>query len=222
MRKLYHFPLSVASRKVRLALAEKKIEFESVIEKPWEKRREFIALNLSGELPVLKEASGLIVAEGYAILEYLEEAYKELPLLPDEPAKRVEVRRLISWFDQKFAREVSDKLVYEKVFKKAYGRGWADTSIIREGHANIKYHLAYIGWLAERRQWLAGEELSLADLTAAAHLSALAYLGDVPWDKYGGAKDWYARIKSRPSFRSLLVDQVPGTPPAKWYHDLDF
>jgi len=74
----------------------------------------------------------------------------------------------------------------------------------------------------ERRRWLAGENFSLADITAAAHLSTLDYLGDVPWDNHEPAKEWYARIKSRPSFRPLLADHIPGAPPPKHYADLDF
>ena len=70
--------------------------------------------------------------------------------------------------------------------------------------------------------WLAGDRLTLADLTAAAHLSCVDYLGDVPWDQYEEAKTWYARIKSRPSFRPLLADYIPGLAPAPIYADLDF
>jgi glutathione S-transferase len=64
--------------------------------------------------------------------------------------------------------------------------------------------------------------LTLADLMAAAQLSAIDYLGDVPWDAHEGAKDWYARLKSRPSFRALLADNLPGAPPPPHYADLDF
>ena len=71
-------------------------------------------------------------------------------------------------------------------------------------------------------KWLAGDALSLADIAAAAHLSAIDYLGDVPWSDHEVAKEWYARIKSRPSFRPLLTDHIPGLAPPKHYTDLDF
>ena len=61
-----------------------------------------------------------------------------------------------------------------------------------------------------------------ADFAAAAQLSCLDYVSDVPWDKYEAVKDWYVKIKSRPAFRSLLADQVPGFRPAPHYADLDF
>jgi glutathione S-transferase len=76
--------------------------------------------------------------------------------------------------------------------------------------------------LAERRRWLAGDSLSLADVAAAAQLSSVDYLGDVPWEGHPEAKDWYVRLKSRPSLRPLLKDHIAGVPPPKHYADLDF
>ena len=55
-----------------------------------------------------------------------------------------------------------------------------------------------------------------------AHLSAVDYLGEVPWTEDEAAKNWYARVKSRPSFRPLLADTLRGMPPATHYADLDF
>ena len=83
-------------------------------------------------------------------------------------------------------------------------------------------HLDYIAWLVERRVWLAGDGFSLADMAAAAQLSCIDYIGDVPWSRHEGARDWYARVKSRPSFRALLDDRLPGLLPASHYDDLDF
>jgi glutathione S-transferase len=108
------------------------------------------------------------------------------------------------------------------MMKQFLGQGEPDSSAIRAGYSNFRYHLDYISYLTERRNWLAGDDLSYADLTAAAHLSSLDYIGDVDWEKHEGVKSWYARIKSRPSFRSVLSDRIPGYPPPKHYSDLDF
>src|SRR4030065_354310 len=78
------------------------------------------------------------------------------------------------------------------------------------------------GALAETRSWLAGNAMSFADLAAAAHLSTLDYLGEVPWEEHEPAKNWYALLKSRPSFRPLLQDRVAGFTPSGTYADLDF
>src|SRR5260370_19858670 len=80
------------------------------------------------------------------------------------------------------------------------GGGPADPDAIRAALANIRYHLAYIGWLVRTRDWLAGERLSYADLAAAAHLSAVDYLGDVPWYEDDAAKTWYSPVKFGSSF----------------------
>ncbi len=222
MRTLYHLWLSPFCRKVRIVLAEKSLDFDLEIERVWQRRDEFLRLNPAGSVPVLIEPDGAALAESSAVCEYLDEVYPEPPLIGTTTAARAETRRLVAWFDGKFHREVTDNLLTEKLDKRFMGMGGPDSTAIRAGHDNIGTHLDYIGYLSERRSWLAGDTLSLADAAAAAHISALDYLGDVPWEDYPRAKDWYARIKSRPSFRPLLEDRIPGLPPPKHYADLDF
>jgi len=222
MRTLYHLALSAKSRKVRVVLAEKRLEVHLKAEPVWDRREEFLALNPAGEVPVLIEDDGTTLVHATAISEYLEEAHPAPPLMPKDPAERAEVRRLVGWFDGKFETEVTDLLVGEKVLKRFLGRGEPSSSAIRAGLANISIHLDYIGWLAERRAWLAGDSFTIADITAAAHLSCVDYLGDVPWDRNPEARTWYARVKSRPSFRAILADHITGLQPPKHYADLDF
>ncbi len=222
MRTLHHFWLSPFCRKVRVALAEKGLDFEMKVENLWERRPEFLAMNPTGEVPVLIEDGGPALADSGAICEYLDEAYPEPRLLGGCALGRAEVRRLVAWFDGKFGREVSDNLLGEKVMKHFLRLGEPSAEAIRAGLANLRTHLEYIAYLTERRNWLAGDDFSLADIAAAAHLSAIDYLGDVPWDAHGAAKDWYARLKSRPAFRPLLKDSIPGLPPPRHYADLDF
>ncbi|MDP6786255.1 MAG: glutathione S-transferase family protein [Rhodospirillales bacterium] len=222
MRILHHLWLSPQCRKVRIVLLEKKIEFELRIEKVWERREAFLALNPAGEVPVLVEPDGTALSDGNAISEFLDEIHPDPPLFGRHPPERAEVRRLVAWFDRKFDHEVTENLVGEKVMKRFLGLGEPRSRAIRAGLKNIHTHLEYIAYLIERRKWLAGEQISLADFAAAAHLSTVDYLGDVPWDEHEGAKDWYARIKSRPSFRPLLGDHIPGVAPPKHYENLDF
>jgi len=226
MRVLYHLTLSPFARKVRLVLAEKNLEFTPKLEKVWERRPEFLALNPAGDVPVLLESDGTVLAGTNAIVEYLDEAYREKLLIGINPVDRAEVRRLVEWFDCKMNLEVTENLLGQKMMRRyaAPGQPTAtpNSQAIRAGHANLPYHLDYIGYLVERRRWLAGDNFSVADITAAAHLSSLDYLGDVPWDVHEPAKEWYARIKSRPSFRPLLADHVAGAPPPPHYADLDF
>ena len=222
MRTLYHLWLQPFSRKARLLLSEKGLDFNLEIEKVWERRTEFLALNPAGDVPVLVEPDGTTLSNSAVISEYLEEVYPEISLLGQDPVQRAEVRRLVGWFDVKFNREVTDNLFGEKLMKRVLHLGEPHGPSVRAGHANIHYHLDYIGFLTERRQWLAGDDFSLADIAAAAHLSAIDYMGDVPWDEHHPARDWYARIKSRPSFKPLLEDRIPGFVPSKHYEDVNF
>jgi len=222
MRVLYHLWLSPFCRKVRLVLHEKRLEFELRAESVWERREEFLAINPAGEVPVLIEADGSTISGSEAIAEFLDEVHPDPPLIGRQALQRAEVRRLVQWFDGKFNTEVTENLVGEKMMKRFLCLGEPDSKVVRAGHANIHTHLDYITYLIDRRKWLAGDTLSLADLTAAAHLSSVDYIGDVPWKDHEGAKNWYARVKSRPSFRAILEDFIPGAPPAKYYRDLDF
>ncbi len=221
MLRLHHFPLCPFSRKVRLALQEKELETEEVVIEPWCRRGEIAALNPAGEVPVLEDG-GQVIADSWAISEYLEETRPEPHLMGSSPAERAEVRRLVAWFDVKFVREVTDPVWGEKLLKRLRDHDQPHSVAVRAGLNNINAHLECIAFLFERRNWLAGEKLSLADLAAAAQLSVLDYQGDVPWDKHPEAKLWYARIKSRRSFRPLLADRLPGFKPVDHYANLDF
>jgi glutathione S-transferase len=221
MNRLYHYPLSPFSRKVRLCLAEKKIEVELVEERYWEQSPEFLRRNPAGMIPVLKYGN-LMMSESQAICEYLEETNPTPPLLPRDSEGRYEVRRLVAWFDGKFNEEVTTKLLGERVFRKIKGNGYPDSANVKAGAKAIKFHLDYMAWLLDKRRWLAGNEMTLADFAAAAHLSCLDYISDVDWNRSEVVKDWYAKIKSRPAFRSILADQIPGFRPPAHYADLDF
>ena len=230
MTTLHHSTFCPNSRFVRLALAEHGLDHEAQEERPWERRIPFLELNPAGTTPVLVNGPGLAVPGAGVIAEYLDETYGaalgEHRLLPSDPAGRVEVRRLLDWFLVKFHEEVSGYVVTEKIYKRfmpaELGGGAPDMGAIRAARTNVRYHLKYIGYLIATRKWLAGDQLTFADLAAAAHLSAVDYLGDVPWDEDETAKHWYARVKSRPAFRALLSDRVPGMAPPDHYADLDF
>jgi len=200
-----------------MTLAEKGLDFELKIEKIWERRTEFLSLNPAGDVPVLIEPDGTVLTDSNVICEYLDEVYDAHGLLGKTPLQRAETRRLISWFEQKFNAEVTENLVGEKMMKRFYGRGEPHGAAIRAGHANIHYHLDYIEFLTERRRWIAGDNFSMADITAAAHLSAIDYIGDVPWDAHAGAQIWYKRLKARTSFQPLLNDVIPGFSPSEHY-----
>ncbi|WP_316858441.1 glutathione S-transferase family protein [uncultured Cohaesibacter sp.] len=227
---LYHTQMSVPSRFVRLVLAEYKAGAELSEILPWERPDNFLLINPAGTVPVLRENDGPPVCGASVIAEYLDEtrgyALGARRLLPDYPNQRAEVRRLIHWFLVKANEESAQFFLEEKIYKRmrrpTEGGGSPDSNILRAARANLKIHLNYIAYLAERRNWLAGEHFSYADLAAGALLSSIDYIGEVPWEKEPVVKEWYQRIKSRPAFRPILSDSLKGIPPANHYVDLDF
>ena len=221
MLRLHYFPVCPFSRKVRVALREKGLAFEPQVHEPWRREPDFVALNPAAEVPVLEDGPR-VVADSGVICEYLEEAHPDPTLLGRGAEQRAETRRLVAWFDAKFNREVTDLLWREKLVKRLKSGAVPNSAAVRAGLTNIRGHLGYIAWLCERRNWLAGDGFSLADIAAAAHISVIDYLGDVPWDAFPESKLWYARIKSRPSFRPLLMDRLVGIAPPLYYDDPDF
>lgn len=222
MRTLYHFPLSPFSRKVRLFLHEKDLEFELILENYWERRREFLAMNPAAQVPVLIDSDETQYSDSTSICEYIEEIYPDKPLIGQTPYQRAEVRRIAAWFNNKFYYEVTKYLLDEKVFRYLRNQGSPRTKMLNAGRENILYHLDYIAHLTNEHRYLAGNEITLSDITAASHLSVLDYLGDVPWEHNKSAKDWYMLVKSRPSFKPILGDRLSGFTPSKHYDNLDF
>jgi glutathione S-transferase len=230
MLTLFYHPFCPHSRFVRLALGEFALEPRLVEERVWERREEFLTLNPAGTTPVLLAEGQPPVPGASIIAEFLDETVGpdlgDRRLLPRDRGRRVEVRRLMSWFNDKFFAEVSGPLTTERLYKRHMplkgSEGSPNVAVIRAARNNIRYHLAYIGWLVRTRDWLAGDRMTYADLVAAAHVSAADYMGDVPWTEDDAAKEWYARIKSRPTFRPLLTETLAGIPPSPTYADLDF
>ena len=219
---LYHHTLCPFSRKVRVVLHEKHISFTEAVQETWRHDMGFLSINPAGEVPVWLEDDGTMVADSATICEYIEETQPEPRLIGRTTQDRAEARRLAAWFDRKFFDEVTINLAGEKLNRRMVSGGAPDSRALKAGRDNIHTHMQYITWLTERRSWLAGDHLSIADIAAAAHLSLIDYSGDVPWDDYALTKEWYVRIKSRLSFRCLLRDTLPGIAPAPAYADLDF
>ena len=222
MRTLYQMPLSPFSRKVSFFLREKNIDFEIRNEPVWEKREKFIKLNPAGKVPVFIDDDGIAISESNAICEFIEEKTPEPNLIGKDIYSKAEIRRIVGWFDDKFAKEVMSKLIYEKIFKNFSNLGAPDSQVIQDGVRNLRNHMQYICFLIEKRKWLAGDDFSLADITAASFISTIDYIGDIAWEDYREAKTWYVRIKSRKSFKPILEEKIANFPPAGHYSNLDF
>ncbi|MBC6402328.1 MAG: glutathione S-transferase family protein [Hyphomonadaceae bacterium] len=225
MRILYHWPLDPLSRQVRIVLGEKQLKFQLEPISPWKITDEFLALSPEGRPPVFMNASTTgrtVIAGARAICEYVEETNSKAPMLPGSATERAEIRRLCDWFNHKFCDEVSAYIMHEKVEKYIIGHGKPDLGALRSGRDHLRFHLDYMDWLLEQREWLAGAQCSLADICAGAHLSCLDFVGEVNWKDHPRIKEWYQMFKSRPSVQPLLSDQLPGIIPPRYYANLDF
>jgi glutathione S-transferase len=223
MWQLYQFPLCPFSRKVRLMLAEKGVAHELKRVSPWEQEDEFIDLNPAGETPVLVEdQKGTVLIDSSAICEYFEETLDRTPLIPGTSINRAEIRRLVSWFDDKLFRDVVSPMMEERMRKRLVSRAPPETTILRKAMTAANGHLDYIDYLLDHRRWLAGPTLTLADLAAAAQLSVADYLGGIDWRGHKQTMDWYSVMKSRPSFRPLLGERMEVIMPPAHYDKVDF
>lgn len=223
MWQLYQFPLCPFSRKVRLLLGEKGVGYEPVRESPWQRRDEFLDLNPAGQTPVMVdvERGRVVLIDSMAICEYFEETVDKAAMLNGTAIDRAEIRRLVTWFDTQFYRDITGPLLVERMEKRIVHRMAPDAAALREAMKAAVAHLDYIDYLLDHRSWLAGATMSLADLAAAAHISVADYLGGIDWKSHEQAKRWYIGMKSRPSFRPLLAERMDGITPPPDYEKLD-
>ena len=225
MYRLYYHPLCPFSRKVRVHLTAKEIDFELVQENFWERRKEFIAMNPAGTVPIIFDnVSANLIINSSVICEYVEEKHSDgKNFFGDNSVKRAEARRLQHWFDEKFYNEVTKHVLNERYFNRFLPSSKApDSEILRVARRNLNIHLSYIEFLLESRKYLAGDQISIADFSAASHISVLDYFGDINWHHYAPTKDWYCLIKSHKIFNEVLKDRLANISPPEWYSKLDF
>ena len=218
---LYHYTLCPFSRLVRILLHEKGIKFSMRLEKFWEHREDFVKKNPIAVEPMLEIGEKSYISTSRAILEYLEELRSYPNTLGNSKMKRAINREMSVWFDTKFYNEVTRYYFDEKI-KKLFLSEAPNSKIIRYAKANMKFHIGYIEHLLRSNRYLTGDSVNIVDFTAASQLSVIDFLGEVPWSKSETVKNWYALVKSRPSFRGLLKDKVIGLNPPSYYNNPDF
>jgi glutathione S-transferase len=214
MRKLIHLTLSPASRLARLMVGEKRLTCDPVLSE-----------DSQLHLPVFTDLDGTTVTGLWALVDHLEGTYQDHPLIPEDPAARGTALRWLDWSFGPFQDQVTRRIVFEKAaprFTGAAQRSAPDMNVIRQGREALRTALKRMGDASDANGNLAARECTIADLAVAAHLSALDYFGEVPWTEFPNTAEWYIRIKSRPAFRTLLGDKVPGQPPTASYAELDF
>lgn len=225
MYKLYHHTLCPFSRKVRAHLNSKNLEYELLSENFWLKSKGLIALNPAGKVPILRDlANDNVISGSDIIIEYIEEkCNKEQNFLGQCFSSRAEVRRIQSWFDDKFFTEVTSPILHERYLNRFLPDAKApNPNILSIARNNLAVHFSYIDFLLQNSRYLAGDAISVADFAAAGQISVLDYFSDINWQYYENVKEWYSLIKSQKSFGELLNDTVSTVNPPSWYSKLDF
>ncbi|MBN8827147.1 MAG: glutathione S-transferase family protein [Sphingobacteriia bacterium] len=225
MRTLYYHTICPKARLIRILLEEYKLEYELRNEEFWKKRETFLKINVSGDLPVLIEKENnepVIISGFYAIIEYLKEKYGVHFLFSEEIKENAEIRRLLEWFNVKFYEEVTLPIIQEKIICFYLKQNSPNSQLIRVAKNNLEFHLEYAKFLLENQDWIASNDLSIADLALASHISLLDYLGEINWQYHKTVKNWYMLIKSRPSFKNILNEKISGFHPTELYAELDF
>ena len=206
-----------------MRLKEKNQSFDMISEKPWEHREEFLMINPAGTTPVLVLSNDSLIRGIYPTIEFLEELDIQPKLLVGDAENRAHIRFVFNWFTEKFYNEVTKYILSEKIISRIlYTENSPNSTAIRAAKKNIMYHLDYIAYLLSNNTYLCGEKVTIGDCAAAAQLSVLDLVGDVPWEYNGKVKAWYALMKSRPSLSAILKDVVNGILVPTHYTNPDF
>ena len=206
-----------------MCLKEKNQSFDMISEKPWEHREEFLMINPAGTTPVLVLSNDSLIRGIYPTIEFLEELDIQPKLLVGDAENRAHIRFVFNWFTEKFYNEVTKYILSEKIISRIlYTESSPNSTAIRAAKKNIMYHLDYIAYLLSNNTYLCGEKVTIGDCAAAAQLSVLDLVGDVPWEYNGKVKAWYALMKSRPSLSAILKDVVNGILVPTHYTNPDF
>ena len=235
MLTLYHNEMSTCSQKVRLTLAEKNLEWESVHLKLREGEQfdpEYLKLNPRGVVPTLIH-DGQVIRESSVISEYLDEVFPEPSLRPSNLAVRAQMRLWTKQFDEDLQMHtaiISMSIAFRHQFLEksqaemdAYlgklptpARRKGIMTLIESGTALPQFEAAikrYAMLFTEMETalsnsaWLAGETYSLADVSYIPYLTRFEHLHLLGMlDDRPYLRQWYERVKARPSYKVAMTD----------------
>ena len=218
---LYHYYLCSSSRYIRLILEEHKISYDTQLENYWRPQKDFLKLNPAGHLPVLVNEENFPVVGANACIEYVKDLEVRSKLFADDYKEKAEINRLVHWFDVIFKKEVFEPIIYEKIFSGILDNITPNSENIRAALNNLDFHIQYFNYLLNSKNYFIKDDLTYLDFLAAANFSVLDYLGLLNLKGYENIKEWYFKIKSRPSFKTLLKDQIVGLNPHENYKIID-
>ena len=218
---LYHYYLCSSSRYIRLILEEHKISYQTQLENYWKPQKDFLELNPAGHLPVLVNEENFPVIGANACVEYIKDLELRSNFFVENYKEKAEINRLVHWFEVIFKKEVFDPIIYEKVYSRIVENITPNSENIRAALQNLDFHIQYFNYLLNNKNYFIKDELTYLDFLAAANFSVLDYLGLLNLKSHENIREWYSKLKSRPSFRTLLKDQIVGLNPHENYKNMD-
>lgn len=235
MLKLYHAHHSTCSQKVRLALAEKGLDFESVIVDLANKAHlepEYLAINPNGVVPTLVH-DDIPINDSSVIVEYIDEVFPDHPLVPRDPVARARVRtwmrfleevptyavrvpsfnkaflpRFAGLSDEEFVDQQAGPRPLRKHFYLKMSKDGFGSDAVRESIDQMRLTCGRMQEALEGGPWLAGSEFSLADVVAAPLIDRIDDLGmsDIWTEDFPLVQNWFERLKARPSYAVAMYD----------------
>ena len=236
MLELYHNRMSSCAQKVRVALAEKGLEWKSHhlnLRAGEQQRPEYVRLNPKGVVPTLIDGSR-VICESNVILEYLDDAFPDPPLRPADPYGRSQVRL----WNQRLAEGHHDLGTATLSMGIAFRHQFLDKGEIacrelvenipdpikRERRRDVVYNgtdarefgVAVDMWIKllndmevslGQHEWLAGDAYTITDSAFTPYLTRLDHLHVLGFiSEKPRIADWYAAIKARPSYKLGITD----------------
>lgn len=203
MLTLAGFSVSNYHNKVKLALYEKGIAFDEQLN--WaSKDEETLCCSPLGKVPFLKTDQGAL-CESQVILEYLEDAFPENPLLPADPWQRAKVRELIAFM------ELHLELVARRLYPQAFFGGKVSESLIERTRSELERNVVAFARLAKFSPFVAGERFTLADCAAYVHLPLLSMTSRAIWgeDLMAGlpVRDYLKRMRERSTVQRVDAER---------------
>jgi glutathione S-transferase len=213
MVKVCGFRISNYHNKVLIALLEKGVPYEEDCTVKPSQDPAYLALSPMGKVPYL-EVDGTRLIESEVIVEYLEDAYPQKPLLPKDPLARAKVRELNTVI------ELHLELVVRRLYGAVFFGGTVSDGTKQSVEKDLAKGIRTLKALAKFSPFIAGPEFSIADCAAAVHLplvslsTKLAYGRDA-LEELPQVKPYLKMLNERPSVAKVVADRKAATESAK-------
>ena len=213
MIRLCGFRISNYHNKVRIALLEKGIAHEEDEGVKPSQKDDYLAKSPMGKVPYL-EVDGRRIRESAVILEYLEDAYPERPLLPKDPLERARVREIVVFL------ELHLELVVRRLYGGLFFGGSFSDETKQQVEKDVTKGVRALKAVARFEPYIAGSELTIADCAAFTHLPIVSvvtrqafgrdYLEDIP-----PLKAYLKMLGERPAFARVNEDRKAASAAAR-------